>query len=69
MMEEIVRMATRQGFVDVFWARLKAARRSGAVDSRKQIYDLMEEEYEAQYGQTCFPSYEAFKKYRNRHFR
>ncbi len=66
-MDEITKMATRGGFVEVFWDRLQGCRRIGGTDSRQQIYDRMEQQYEEKYGAECFPSYEAFKKYVNRH--
>ena len=66
-MDEITKMATRTGFVEVFWQRLRTMRRVGGTESRKIIYDSMDSEYEEKYGSSCFPSYEAFKKYLNRH--
>lgn len=66
-MDEITKMATRSGFVDVFWSRLQDLRRIGRLDTPRQIYDVMENEHEAKYGIARFPSYEAFKKYKNRH--
>ncbi len=66
-MDEITKMATRPGFTEVFWQRLRANRRAGGADSRKQIYDAMDVQYEEKYGRPCFPSYDAFKKYLNRH--
>lgn len=65
--DEITKIATRSGFVDVFWKRLQGNRRIGKMDTRQQIYTKMEEEYEAKYGAGCFPSWEAFRKYLNRH--
>jgi len=66
-MDEITKMATRSGFVDVFWKRLQDNRRIGKMDTREQIYTRMEAQYEARYGSGCFPSWEAFRKYLNRH--
>ena len=42
--DEITKMATRSGFVDVFWKRLQGNRRIGKMDTRQQIYTKMEEE-------------------------
>lgn len=66
-MDEITKMATRSGFVEVFWSRLQELRHIGRKDTRQQIYEGMAQQYEAKYGVECFPSYEAFKKYMNRH--
>lgn len=66
-MDEITKMASRNGFLDVFWVRLQDLRRIGRTDTPQQIYNKMEQEHEAKYGIERFPSYEAFKKYKNRH--
>ena len=66
-MDEITKMASRTGFLDVFWVRLQDLRRIGRTDTPQQIYNKMEQEHEAKYGIERFPSYEAFKKYKNRH--
>ena len=66
-MDEITKMATRSGFVDVFWKRLQDNRRIGKQDTRQQIYFKMEGEYEAKYGAGLFPSWEAFRRYLSRH--
>ena len=66
-MDEMKLMATRPGFVEVFWRRLRGARRIGKPDTMQQIYNRMEEEFEGEYGGEQFPSYTAFKKYLYRH--
>jgi len=66
-MEEIIKMATRPGFVEVFWRRLQGCRRLGKMDTMQQIYNEMERECEAKYEHACFPSFQAFKKYLYRH--
>ena len=66
-MDELKRMATRPGFVEVFWKRLYGCRSIGRQDTMQQIYNKMEEEFEAEYGGELFPSYTAFKKYFYRH--
>ena len=66
-MREIIKMATKPGFLEVWWDRFRKKRKSGEKDSPVQIYETMEAEYEEQYGLACFPSWEAFRKYKNRH--
>lgn len=66
-MDDLKRMATRPGFVEVFWERLQKLRRIGRFDTMRQIYSKMEEEFEAEYNGEQFPSYTAFKKYLYRH--
>lgn len=66
-MDEITKMATRSGFVEVFWDRLRGLRRIGRMDTPKQIYEGMELEHEEKYGVFRFPTYDAFRKYKDRH--
>ncbi len=66
-MDEKKLMATRQGFVEVFWHRLQSCRRIGKMNTMQQVYDAMDEEYCQEYGHELFPSYQAFKKYLYRH--
>lgn len=62
-MDDLTKMATRPGFVEVFWSRLQACRRIGKQDTMRQIFDRMESEYEGKYGSELFTSYKAFKNY------
>jgi hypothetical protein len=62
-MEDIIRMVSRQGFIEVLQKRL--AKRPGT--RRRLIYYEMEDEMEMEYGGTVFPSYEAFRQYYYRH--
>ena len=66
-MEEIFEMATRKGFLTVWWRRLAALRATGSAITYKELYEQMEAEYEASFSSPLWDSYDAFKKYRNRH--
>lgn len=66
-MEELKKMATRKGFVEVFWARLQEHNRTGEEISMGKLYDDMAAEYEAEYRHELFPSYNAFSKWLRRH--
>ena len=68
-MEDIERMVTRRGFVEVLLERDRAAAASGTRKSRRAIFDDMEEEFEAYFKQPLYWSYDAFKKYKSRHGR
>jgi len=68
-MEDITRMVSRQGFINVFYNRLADSMRNGAGYSRREVYEDMEEEYEAKYGCYQFPSFDAFRKYLSRHIK
>ena len=63
MDDELRRMGTRKGFIEVFWERLVADRKKGGRMTRRGIYNQMELEHEAYYdGESRFPSFEAFRK-------
>ena len=63
MENELKRMATRKGFIEVFWERIQADRRKGGHMTRRDIYNQMELEHEAYYdGESRFPSYDSFRK-------
>lgn len=66
-MEEIKTMATREGFLEVFWSRVQHLRGIGRMDSFHQVYDRMEEQYDKEYGRPLFPSWDAFRQYMYRH--
>lgn len=66
-MDEIKKMVTREGFLDVYWSRLQKNRLSGGYASMREIYDQMEKEFRQEYGNLLFPSFSAFRKYLYRH--
>jgi hypothetical protein len=65
-MEDIKRMVTGRGFSEVFWERIQSDRRKGGKLTFRACYAQMELEYEAEYGEPRYPSYEAFRKARER---
>lgn len=66
-LEDKKRLATRAGFIGLFWERFNAAARRGARISETRLFWKMEYEMEEIYKYPLFPSYEAFKKYKTRH--
>lgn len=63
MEDDLRRMATRKGFIEVFWERIREDRRLGGSLTRRRCYELMEREHEDFYGgETRFPSFDAFRK-------
>ena len=68
-MEEIKRMVSRQGFVDVFCDRLAAGAKNGDIICRQDLFDSMEEEFEKEYCCCQFPSFDAFRQYYYRQIR
>lgn len=66
-MEDIKTMATREGFLEVFWRRIQGLRAIGRMDTFRQVYEKMDAQYEEEYGRALFPSYDAFRQYLYRH--
>lgn len=66
MENDLVKMVSLSGFIDVFWDRVKANRIDGGNQTYKEIYADMEADFSHQYGITRFPSYDAFRKARDR---
>lgn len=65
--EKALRLVTREGFVDEFWKCLKAARGRGLNPSQREIYEELEHLYEKTFKSPQFGSFDAFRKYRDRH--
>lgn len=66
MENDIVRMVSLTGFIEVFWERVRADRGNGGGQTYMQIYEGMEGDFSRKYGITRFPSYDAFRKARDR---
>lgn len=57
---------SRGGFVLAFWRVLSEDQRKGSEKSHREIYEELEKERFAALGVRCFPSFDAFRKYRDR---
>ena len=66
-MDELKLMATRPGFVEVFWRRLRGARRTNSKTTWRQVFNEMEDVFQGEYGQPLWPSFDAFRQYMYRH--
>lgn len=60
-------LATRREFIRSFWRELHTRRRRGRKDSQEDVFDDLEDKYEETFGGPLFPSFDAFRKYRDRH--
>lgn len=65
--EEIKRIVTRRGFCEVLLERYRDAAASGNSKSQREIFDELEEQFEAYYKQGLNWSYRGFVHYHNRH--
>lgn len=65
--EKALRLVTREGFVKEFWRDLKEARDRGGNPSHREIYEDLEHLYERTFQGSQFGTFDAFRKYRDRH--
>lgn len=59
-------LATRKEFVGSFWRELYRRRIEGEKVSQEDVFDDLSARYEETFGEPLFPSFEAFRKYRDR---
>lgn len=60
------RIATREGFLEVFWEELCRRRAEEQTTTQISVYYSLNDLYEATYGSPMWSSWEAFRKYRDR---
>lgn len=59
----IHKLVTDAGFIEEFWRRLREA---DPGTTQEDIFDRMNEEYKNVFGEDRFPSFDAFRKRRDR---
>lgn len=57
----IVRMLTRQGFIDLFWEKLAQAREADPSVSREQVFNELNQHYRSYTGMYRYIDYECFR--------
>lgn len=60
------KLASRRGFVEEFWARLKGYRAEGRNVTHIDVFNELNDLWESEIGEPRFPSYNAFRKYRDK---
>lgn len=60
-LSQLLRIATRKGFVEEFWRLLAASRREDPNISRRMVFDRLNDLYFSTFGDYLFPSYNAFR--------
>jgi len=65
--DKAVRIATRDGFVSEFWHDLNVRRVAGEDVTHQDVYEDLSRLYEGTFGRPQFSSFDAFRKYRDRH--
>lgn len=66
MTDILKKLASRRGFVDEFWARLKRYRAEGKNVTHKQVFEELNDYWESEIGEPRFPSFNAFRKCRDK---
>lgn len=59
---EILRMFTSEGFMELFWERLREARRTDAGRSHESVFDEMNEKWYGVMGSFRYSSYDSFRQ-------
>jgi len=57
----VIRMLTRQGFIDLFWEELQAARKENPGVTREEVFDSMNQAYYAAIGMHRYIDYDSFR--------
>lgn len=63
---DIIRMLTKQGFADLFWERLCAARKTEASVTQEAVFDELNSKYYKAIGCTRYSCFESFRQVRNK---
>jgi len=63
---DIIRMLTRQGFIDLFWENFKEARKTDPSTSQEAVFNILNEKYYNAIGCTRYSSYDSFRQRLNK---
>jgi hypothetical protein len=59
---DIIRMFTRQGFIDLFWERLQAARKADTAATQKAVFDSLNDHWFNVMGYFRYSDYNSFRQ-------
>lgn len=65
--EKALMIATRARFVAEFWTELSSRTAAGWRPTHEGVYNHLSDIYEDSFGERLFPSFDAFRKWRDRH--
>ena len=63
---EVLRMLTKKGFSDLFWERLREARKQDPCTTQEAVFDQMNEKYFASIGCTRYSCFDSFRIVRDK---
>lgn len=64
--ETVYNLITKRGFIEEFWARFRTANVSGRPRTQESIFEELNDIYEDEFGEPRFPSFDSFRKSRDR---
>lgn len=66
-MENLYRMlGSRPGFVEAFWKEAAKRQKAGEKFTHEGVFEYLDEKCQELFGYSRFPSFEAFRKFRDR---
>jgi hypothetical protein len=63
---QIIRMFTRQGFIEVYWEELCEKRKADPAISCKQVFDELNEKFYSIFQEFRYSSYDSFRQRLNK---
>jgi hypothetical protein len=63
---QIIRMFTRQGFIEVFWEELQRLRKENPKVSEREVFDIMNGRFYEVFNEFRYSSYDSFRQQKNR---
>jgi hypothetical protein len=63
---EVIRMLTKKGFSDLFWEKLREARKTDNSTSQESVFNNLNEKYLKAIGCDRYSSFDSFRKCRDR---
>lgn len=61
-----VQMMSKSGFVELFWKELARLRKVDDSITHEQVYEIMEQEYQREFGQRRYANWRSFRDNRDR---
>ncbi|MBR4756524.1 MAG: hypothetical protein IK076_06255 [Bacteroidales bacterium] len=58
---QLMKIATRKGFVNEFWRLLAESRRADPSTSRRMVFERLNDLYFETFGEYLYPTYNAFR--------
>ena len=62
---QVIRMLTREGFIEVFWEELKAMRAVNEKVTHEEVFNRLNELYYKSFGTYRYSDYSSFKRRKN----